>query len=475
MNTQYDYIIIGGGPCGMTLAWLFGKVGKRICLLEKESVLGGCHRVNREDGFFVEHGPRIYSSSFLTFRALLESQNLNFFDMFTPYTFQLLNIKFKFTIKDYLAFGVAYMKSVFDQSYGKDITVQDFMISNGLSAASLNIADHICRMSDGAGADRFTLFQFLAAINQQAFYKIYQPKIANDKGLIQSWTYLLKSSSLVDIFLNVDIKSFTYDRSKISSIEFISNGVSKNLKANEFILTLPAKSLLNDFSQILPNAYPISDSWVNFNSYNNYITVDYHWLSKIDIPNNRGFNENDPWATVFIVVSNYFDMSTEPSKTIITASIGNLDGIVNGKTANQYSQNDLLQQIFVQIQLVLGPLPQPDKMILNPNVSLTTVGYQTSDSGYIRTIQNSFIEPQSPTYTNLSWVGPHNGNSKYYFTSIESAVANSIAFANTRIDTGLRISHPIQLSDVIIISLFFIVCVVLFIFSKWIQKRYSKR
>ena len=50
-----NIIIIGGGPCGMTLAWLLAKNNINVTLIDKNSSLGGCHRVTRQNNLFSEH------------------------------------------------------------------------------------------------------------------------------------------------------------------------------------------------------------------------------------------------------------------------------------------------------------------------------------------------------------------------------------------------------------------------------------
>ena len=86
MKKIYDYIIIGGGPSGLILAYLLSKnnqkssdkTSKSILLIDKNTSLGGCHRVDRNDIYFTEHGPRVYSSAFVNFINILKDFNVDF-------------------------------------------------------------------------------------------------------------------------------------------------------------------------------------------------------------------------------------------------------------------------------------------------------------------------------------------------------------------------------------------------------------
>ncbi len=51
---NYDYIIVGAGPSGLTLAYYLGKLNKRCLIVDKQNTIGGCHRVIRKDGLFTE-------------------------------------------------------------------------------------------------------------------------------------------------------------------------------------------------------------------------------------------------------------------------------------------------------------------------------------------------------------------------------------------------------------------------------------
>ena len=69
---------------------------------------------------------------------------------------------------------------------------------------------------------------------------------------------------------------------------------------------------------------------------------------------------------------------------------------------------------------------------------------------------------------NIYTLGTHNGNVKYHFTSIETAVANAIFLVNQLYNKNHHIKRPITIKDVIIIILLFIVLLLiinLFIFN----------
>ena len=77
--TIYDYVIIGGGPSGLTLAWCLAfSYHKKVAVIERESSLGGCHRVIRVNGLFSEHGPRIYVDNYFMFQKILVEMGLSF-------------------------------------------------------------------------------------------------------------------------------------------------------------------------------------------------------------------------------------------------------------------------------------------------------------------------------------------------------------------------------------------------------------
>ena len=118
---SYDYAIVGGGPTVMTIAWILSNQKKKVILIEKDEVLGGCHKVLRVNRYFTEHGPRVYSNSFLMFIQILSDMNIAFTDLFIPYNFKHTNIDNKtilsLNFNEIMALLSAFLKLIVNKDY----------------------------------------------------------------------------------------------------------------------------------------------------------------------------------------------------------------------------------------------------------------------------------------------------------------------------------------------------------------------
>ena len=153
----YDYVIIGAGPAGLCTAWLLAQRGRSCIVIDREQTIGGCHRVRRtEEGLFTEHGPRIYVDNYLTFKQWLKQMGLDFYQLFTPYRYSILDSIVhrdnSLTVLEMVCLAKAFFWQGEDSS--KRLSLLEFMDNNGFSRSSKDYLDQICRLTDGAGADR---------------------------------------------------------------------------------------------------------------------------------------------------------------------------------------------------------------------------------------------------------------------------------------------------------------------------------
>jgi hypothetical protein len=484
-NTKlYDYCIIGAGPTGLTLAYLLSNVGKKCIIIDENLDIGGCHRVTRVNGFFTEHGPRIYSDSYINFIKLLKMMNVNFYDLFTPYKFTISNIG-NYTLKNFnfcekIVLFFHYLVLIFNSNYGENVSMKEFMNTYKFTDNTKDYIDRLCRLTDGTDSDKYSLNKFYQLINQQSMHKIYQPKQPNDKGLFKIWKDKLIKNK-VDILLNTKVINLYGDLDNVKHIQILSNNTENNIYSNKFILCLPPKPLLNLLSNsIYKNSFGKYDkfnNWVIKSSYNNYLPVSFHWDKNLidddfKLNNIWGF-PNSEWGIAFIVLSNYMNFNDSRSKLVISTCVTKTDTISSyiNKTANQCNLNELKQEIFRQLKISFPNLPNPSNIGIGTNVKYLNNKWDESDTAFIKTFENQTLSAFSNVTNNLYQVGTQNGNSNYGFTTMESSITNAIVFANTiepKTQTIITKTNLIELNDVIKIILFVIILLL------FIKKFYKK-
>ena len=471
---EYDYIIIGGGPTGMTLAWLLEDKNRKILLIEKEEELGGRHRVQRVNGFFSEHGPRIYSNSYFMFIEILKDMDIDFKDHFIEYDTPINKINEK-TISsldkdEKIKIFMAFINLIFDNNFGKNISIKKFCDDNNFSNSSKDYIEKFCRLTDGASYENYTLYQFLQLGNQQSLYKLYQPKKPNDKGLIKMWEDKLINSGNVKIMKNTTLVKLLTNENRIVSIDILNNKIFENIKVNKIILAVPPKLLYQILyrSPGVENAFSYIENiekWKEHNSYFDYIPMTFHYYNKIDLPNNSSFPRSD-WGIAFIILSNYMDFSDEPSKTVISITITFTDKPnKDGKTANQCNKDELINYVKKELNF----FPNPDLVIISPNLIRNDDKWVNLDTAYVITTENQYLKSRSKEFDNLFAVGIFNGHSLYSFSSIESAVQNAIYFCKKEIK-NLKYELPVQkvteILDIIYSIIILIIVIIILVILK---------
>jgi len=483
----YDIVVIGGGPSGLALAHYCSNidVNKKILIIEKEHDIGGCHRVRRVpvkynnsiQNVFTEHGPRIYSSTYKVFSKLLDDLGLQFTDIFTPYNFSISTIGgdtiwkvLSYTELTYLV--ISFLRLTFDYNYGMDSSMFEFMIQNNFKKDSIDIIDRICRLTDGASSQNYTLHEFLQLFNQQALYTIYQPKYPNDTVLFKKWRKYLTSKN-VDFMLNTNVKSLI---EKDGNIKIVTSG--KQILGKTVILAIPPINMVN----ILENSEgPIKNAFGDLNTlktwaiktrYIDYLSMIFHWDTILNLDKVYGFPKTE-WGVAFIVLTDYMQFEETVSKTVISLAVTITDKKSSriNKTPNECSESELIQEVFYQLTLAFPYLPQPTFSLLSPGVIYKNNQWISTDTAFISTSQQPFLDSSSKTINNLYNLGTHNGNHLYKFTSLESAVTNGLSLATKiypDIQTKYTITSTIQLTDIIrIIIIILLIYFILF----WINNK----
>jgi len=421
-----DYIIIGAGPGGLTLAYYLGKMGYKILLLEKESVPGGCHRVRRVNGYFSEHGPRIYINNYFSLIKMLREWGINFDDLFSKYNFGMnipaTQLMDTMTLREKAVMAIEFIMYMINPEDAKQQSVLDFFKLHNFSDQTIKTFDRICRLTDGGTIENYTLFELFEVFNQNIFYQTFQPKLPNDKGLLKIWTNKIMETGNVEIHYNT-----TIDRISKDSIITSDN---KIYHAKKYIFAIPPKPFMSILEKSdNPNMFGEFNQlnyWANKSAYIDYLPVTFHWKERLNLPTIWGSTDSD-WGIIFIVLSNYMHFDESQTVIIVASTLGDKVSQFTGKSANQSTEQELITEIFRQLATVLSITKQPDISILSESLRKENNKWVTSDTAFIATKLG-----HAPAYQhdNIYWIGSHTGFSHYNFTSLETAIQNALTLGN---------------------------------------------
>lgn len=457
----YDYVIIGSGPTGLSCAHSVNKAGHTCLVVDRESSPGGCHRVDRVNNLFSEHGPRIYSSGYLNFHSLLKDNDVD--TKFSRYKFTITPSLLRnvdnttsqalrtFSAMELWYLARCYVHCMIDQNYYLSRSVND--VFGHFSNGSLDYIDRICRLTDGAGSDRYTSYQFLQLINQNFLYEILQPSLPNDMGWVSQLVKSLKNKGV-----HFQMGTEATELSKNNGL-YLLRCKNKTYTGKNIVFATPTDTLAKFFHKF----NDINLSQYNKTSlYETYIPFTLHWNQKLDLKDIWGQGMG-PWNIAWVVMSDYMD---EPNTkgTLISCCISKLDTIgLMGKTANQCNYSQFQEEVLLQLKPLLREYI-PDHFVMSPEVYYSNKQWKNRDTAYMLTPQNHNLKfPFKLKAENIYSVGTHNGHSSYSFTTAESSVQNALEWANKHVDgfyqkiiTGWTLNYLIVLIAVCVFITFIV-------------------
>jgi protoporphyrinogen oxidase len=438
----YDFIIVGAGPTGLTLAWLLSSKHK-VALIDSAPTIGGCHRVIRDDGHFTEHGPRVYSSAYKTVESLLNNMDIRWDDIFTPYKFIMGAIGGRtwqsLHVTELLTLASAYVQLAFGRDYSKT-SMREF--TRDWSRESIDYIERICVLTDGQRADTYPVAKFLQLVNQQTgLYKLYQPKAPNDELLFAQWEQKLRERG-VTFHLATECTA-------VREGEVVTT--RGTFTANNIILATPPRTLAR--------LGLVSQEYAAKTSYIDYITVNFEFMldKGQTLPPTWGFPAT-AWGLAHIVVSDYWD-GDHP--LTISCGITNVDAPDrNGKTARTSDDNYVIASALEQLRESYPLLLEPTSAKIGSRIG--------QESAFVGT---DFIpHAMKPGIYNA---GTQNGKAQYAYTSMETAVANGAAMANMFGCGEVKpvLAWTLNQAILLAIAIICIVCLCAYVFTFTLQQQ----
>jgi hypothetical protein len=359
------------------------------------------------------------------------------------------------SLREIATLGSSFM--TLNDSY-KEITLMEYLSSHDFSNASIDILDRIGRLTDGGSADTYTLFSFLQILNQNFLYGIYQPRVPNDVGLFRIWEDALLKRGVV-IMKNATIDQFIMDPATATATSTATATATSTATAsakvlgvavsdarseskpivcgcNNIILACPPQEvqrILSAHDELGAAFGPDFERFQEETQYLPYISVIFHWSSKLEVPKIWGYPRT-AWGVGNIVLSDYMDFNDPRSRTVISTVItmpdAPSDNVHLNVSANEISdKRGVMNEVFRQLRQVYPDLPEPDYQFLTQSAYDADQRRWVPFNHAFMTTTHGYVPNRSVLYENLYNCGVQNGNSSYSFTSMESSVANAIHLA----------------------------------------------
>ena len=213
----------------------------------------------------------------------------------------------------------------------------------------------------------------------------------------------------------------------------------KIINGNKIILAVPPINLIkilnNVPSEKIKNCFgniKELNKWSENTKYLYYITIVFHWDTKLILEEKSSFATNTEWCIMQEILSNVMNFNNKSSKTVISCAITkrNIKSNRINKTANECNNKELIDEVYNQLLTKYINLPKPTFSIISPGNYINNNEWIDIDTAFISTVNNfNYIPFQSKLIPSLYNLGTHNGYSIYKYTSIESAICNAKALA----------------------------------------------
>lgn len=413
MNKSYDYIIVGGGPTGMTLAWILSKTKKKILIIDKNSNLGGSYNIQSY------HRPQLYSDSYLSFIDILKDMGLDFYELFKKSTFKPFDDSpLTFSEKKILFYHMLFI--LFKNDYGKKLSLKNFLLDNNFSKKTYDYIQQVVELLFSISLENISLNQFLNFFNENYYYSLYHPK--NEfNHFIKKWEEKLKTKENIEVILDTEVIKLNYFNNKIISIDVKNKDNIYKINADKVILTISGKhfvDLLSDTPQIKDSfgkLESINDLFENNKTLNN-ISLTFVYDKNVNLDNIKK-NINSEWN-----INHTFNEINNNVHVFFIINHLNVKNIYN-KTVNEMNYQDIVAYL-----LEITDLPQPKEVIISDKIQRMNNQWINTERTYALNMTEEYIGPNNNQVKNLFYIGNHNGNSLYQITSIESSIQNAITF-----------------------------------------------
>lgn len=403
--------IFGGGPTGLRLADELSKQGHRIELHDKESKLGGCWKVDWENGYYREHSPRVMSSSYNEALKILQRYDVKTDNVYGSklYTMSIFINYF------YSHLSFTDISKVIGSMYSikKDDkrTMKEWMKDNNISEKGKKALRKL-GVSLGTNEREMLAYIFFKTIKEGQGSNLLQSK---DNDLwIAKWERELSQRENIKIFKNSKLTHLKCDKNRIIEAKTNTGVCQPDVFICAFPLH-PLKDLVKKCSKELQSNWMEPEKFQKYCIESSYsgLGFQFHFteeLKDINLWKAKCFTD---WDIEVLKINNY---SNEPTKNGFIKEVWSCV-IVDTNTVSKHLKkkvndiqdiNTVINESIRQLSIVFGMSITPYKVTVSEGI------YYDCDNKFWdmeHSAYNPFREgplPPKGNIDNLYSVGPHN-------------------------------------------------------------------
>ncbi|NBO50069.1 MAG: hypothetical protein EBU80_10175, partial [Chitinophagia bacterium] len=202
------------------------------------------------------------------------------------------------------------------------------------------------------------------------------------------------------------------------------------------------------------------------------ITLTLHWDYELNLENDLNvFNTKTEWFLIADNMTEIMKFKERKSKTVISCAIVLTDvkGRYIDKTANECSEEELFEEVYQQLRLIYKNIPRPTLIFNNNYFDTKKKQWHANECAFVKIPNYDYLDFNSNKVKNIYSLGTHNGKQKNSFTSLESAISNSIKLSNIIFNKKDKIKRCFDLRDltIVIISIILLLLIIRYTYSNY--------
>ena len=433
------YIIVGGGPTGLSLGYALCYGGHSVEIIEKDKQIGGSWNSQWIDNlYWSENSPRILVYRENT-KLLLNDLGLNKDSISYVYgNYIKMQLKVIRSALDYLYLSdiIKIVSKIVKERFTKDknLTVQDWL---DMSTLNINAKKYIkmtciilCDRPDNTNLKDFmrsavefgkiTPYQFK---DTNKWHELIEKKIKDNNGFI---------------YKNTEVVKLLEKDNKISCV------VIKDLNTNEIITKSADRVVLCCQSTGILDVLEASNSkvknnWINYGWIENWCKNTYyigfgfqlHFFDNIKFPEKWCWSCGSDWNVIILPVSQWLDNKTKNKnvKAVWSCCIVDMDVKSKriNKTANQCSKDEVIEECIKQINDNYK-LPKHYTITISEGLEHYDGKWQSKNTGFTRKDLGHL--PIKGNIENLYALGCFTKGKRPTIAHMGTAVDASVKFLN---------------------------------------------